>query len=152
MLDWIREHDVLLGWLAVASAVMFVGSIVLVPWLVARIPADHFASPKRRVHPWVRKHPVVRVLLMFGKSLLGLVLIVAGIAMLVIPGQGLLTIVVGILLVDFPGKFRLERWAVSRGPVLRSINWLRARAHRPPLQLDARPPATPAASPQREAG
>ena len=54
--------------------------------------------------------------------------------MLVTPGQGVLTIVVGMLLFDFPGKFRLERWLVTRPTVWRSINWLRERAGREPSQ------------------
>ena len=50
--------------------------------------------------------------------------------MLVAPGQGLLTMVVGLLLVDFPGKYRLERWLVTRQQVWRSINWLGASSAR----------------------
>jgi hypothetical protein len=70
------------------------------------------------------------------KNLLGYILIVAGILMLVLPGQGTWTIVVGIMLLNFPGKYKLERWIVSRGPVLRSINWVRRRAGRDPLVLE----------------
>jgi hypothetical protein len=54
--------------------------------------------------------------------------------MLLVPGQGLLTIAVGLMLVDFPGKFRFERWLAVRPPVWRSINWLRKRAGRGPLE------------------
>ena len=32
-----------------------------------------------------------------------------GVAMLALPGQGLLTMLVGIMLMNFPGKFRLEQ-------------------------------------------
>jgi len=61
---------------------------------------------------------------------------VAGIIMLVLPGQGIFTILIGIMLLNFPGKYRLERWIVARRPVLRSINWLRRRAGRAPLVPD----------------
>jgi hypothetical protein len=54
--------------------------------------------------------------------------------MLIVPGQGLLTVAVGLTLVDFPGKFHLERWLATRGPVWRSINWLRKRAGREALK------------------
>jgi len=60
----------------------------------------------------------------------------AGIAMLVLPGQGILAILGGIELMDFPGKYRLERWIVSRPAVLRSVNWLRRRMGRPPLVFE----------------
>jgi hypothetical protein len=40
------------------------------------------------------------------------------------------------MLLNFPGKYRLERWIAARRPVLRSINWLRRRAGRAPLVPD----------------
>jgi hypothetical protein len=55
--------------------------------------------------------------------------------MLVVPGQGLLSIAVALIVLDFPGKFRLERWLATRPPVWRSLNWLRKRFDRPPLEI-----------------
>ena len=55
--------------------------------------------------------------------------------MLVLPGQGLLTILLGVTLLDFPGKFRMQKWVISRKGVLDSINWIRAKAHKRPLEL-----------------
>ena len=75
-------------------------------------------------------------MLLIGKNLLGGLLVLSGIAMLVLPGQGLLTIAMGLLLMDFPGKHRLERRIVRTRPVLRSINWLRRKAHKNPLKID----------------
>jgi hypothetical protein len=72
------------------------------------------------------------------KNLLGYILIAAGILMLVLPGQGMLTIVAGIMLLNFPGKYKLERWIVSRHQVLQSINWVRRRAGQAPLVLEDR--------------
>jgi hypothetical protein len=68
------------------------------------------------------------------KNLLGLVLVLAGIAMMLLPGQGLLTVFVGLLLLEFPGKHRLERRLIGWGPIYRAINRLRRRAGRPPLE------------------
>jgi hypothetical protein len=67
------------------------------------------------------------------KNLLGCLFVVAGLLMLVLPGQGLLSILIGIILLDFPGKYSVERWLISRPPVLHTVNWLRRRAGRPPL-------------------
>jgi hypothetical protein len=64
---------------------------------------------------------------------MGVVLLLAGILMLVLPGQGLFTMFVGIMMMNFPGKYKLERWVVARGPVLKSINWMRKRAGHEPL-------------------
>jgi Putative transmembrane protein (PGPGW) len=70
------------------------------------------------------------------KNLIGGVFVLAGIVMLVLPGQGVLTIMLGIALMNFPGKFQLERWIVSRGPTLWFINRLRRRRGRPALVLE----------------
>jgi hypothetical protein len=135
MLGWVSENRELLWWLTAASAVLFVGSLVLAPVLAARIPADYFAGERRPESPLARRHAAVRWAVVVLKNLAGLVLIGAGAAMLVLPGQGLLTIVLGVLLLDFPGKFRFERWLVSRPRVLSAINWVRAKAGRDPLRV-----------------
>ncbi len=136
MIDWIRTNDTILWGLAVASAVTFVATLVAVPWIVIRLPADYFAQTRRRGAGWSRQHPVVRIGLVAGKNALGVAFLAAGLAMLLLPGQGLLTMLVGVMLLDFPGKFRLERWFVARRPMRRSMNWIRARAGRPALVLD----------------
>jgi len=126
----------ILWWLAAASVLTFVGTLILVPWIVVRIPADYFAHGRRLGPRQDDRHPLVRKAVLVGKNLLGCVFILVGAAMLVLPGQGLLTIFVGIMLLNFPGKYRLERWLASRPPVLRSINWLRRRAGRAPMVLE----------------
>ena len=135
MVEWIQSHGSLLWWLTAASIVTFVSTPIVLPWVVVRIPADYFAHRRRQRKPWADQRPLVRGALVIGKSLLGYVFIAAGVLMLVLPGQGMLTILVGIILVDFPGKYRLERWIVTRRPVLRFINRLRRRAGRAPLVL-----------------
>ena len=75
-------------------------------------------------------------MLVIGKNVLGAIFVVAGIIMLVLPGQGIFTILIGIMLLDFPGKYQFERWIVARRPVFQSINWLRQRAGRAALVLD----------------
>lgn len=121
-------------WLMLFS-VPFIASILFVPWAVVRIPDDYFHHAKRHRVPWGEYHPVLRLLMLVAKNLLGLMLVLAGIAMLVLPGQGLLTMLIGLLFVDFPGKYRCERWLVTRKPVLQAINWLRHKHHKPPLRF-----------------
>ncbi len=134
MPDWIHIDETTLFALAVFSVISFVGTLMLVPVLAVRIPADYFAEKKRhRWEPWAHRHPVVRWTLLIAKNLLGYTFIVFGIAMLVLPGQGILTILIGIMFINFPGKYRLERWVVVREPVLNTINKLRNRAGREPL-------------------
>ncbi len=67
------------------------------------------------------------------KNILGLILLGAGILMLFLPGQGLLTIVLALSLLDFPGKRGLELRLIRQPRVYKAINWLRRKYKRPPL-------------------
>ena len=136
MLDWITIDETTVWYLAAFSIVSFIATLVLVPFLVVRIPEDYFAEKKRhRWEPWAHEHPLIRWSLLIAKNMLGYLFIILGIAMLVLPGQGILTILIGIMFINFPGKYRLERWAVTRPPVLRAINSLRRNAGRQPLTV-----------------
>ena len=106
------------------SAITFVVSLAIVPTLLSRIPANHFIRTQNPTPKIPSIHyPLVWVL----RNLAGLVLILAGLAMLILPGQGLLTIVIGIFVADFPGKKSLERKLVANKKVFNAINWIRAR-------------------------
>ena len=126
----------LLLWMMGASLLAFLGSLVLVPWLIVRIPADYFSHRRRPRPQWADRHPAVRLLLKSVRNVAGVCFLLVGLLMLALPGQGLLTMLVGLSLTSFPGKFRLERWAISRPPVLSAVNWLRRRAGRDELLLD----------------
>lgn len=130
---WIGDHQALLVWLGAVSLVLAVATVLLLPVVVVRLPADYFVASRRdlagRRGPLLWVEHVVR-------NLVGLVLIAAGLAMLLLPGQGLLTILIGALLVDFPGKRRLERWLVGKPSVLGFLNRMRVRRGRPPLRVD----------------
>ena len=61
--------------------------------------------------------------------------ILAGIAMCVLPGQGILTIFLGISLADLPYKRKIEYWILSFKKVQNGLNWIRRKANKPPLQF-----------------
>jgi len=128
LLQYISTHEHLVFWSLLISAITFVGTLLIVPALVCRIPVDYFNHTSREPTAWVEHHPIIRMALLVAKNLLGYVVILMGIAMLVLPGQGLLTIILGLMLINFPGKYRLERWLMSRKPILKSANWLRKKA------------------------
>jgi len=120
-------------WLGVGiSAVLAVGSIALVAYVVIHWPCDHF---KHHV-PGTPSEPQ-NPLATFGKNVAGVVLILLGLVMALpgIPGQGILTMIVGITLVDFPGKRGLERRLIGRPRILHAINRLRGRFGRAPLEM-----------------
>jgi hypothetical protein len=129
------QDPVLLGALAVVSVVTFAASLVGVPFFLARIPADYYSrSESKRLRRAPSRRPA-HVLVVLGKNALGAVLVVLGVLMLVLPGQGVLTLLIGLFLLDFPGKYRLERRLIGSKRVLPIVNALRARWNRPPLEL-----------------
>ncbi len=138
IVEWFRAHDSLMYWLAIGSAMTFVTTLIVVQILVIRIPDDYFLAKRRRVSHWRRLHPVPGIALLVLKNVCGIVFIVAGVAMLILPGQGFLTILIGVMLVNFPGKYRLERRFIHFRPVARSINWMRSKAGQPPLRMPRR--------------
>jgi hypothetical protein len=131
---WLVEPRTL-GVLTAVSLVLFVLSVVGVPWFVARMPTDYFSRRELAelgVEP--QKRRISQVVWLVAKNALGLFLFGAGVLMLIFPGQGLITMAVALILLDFPGKKRLERRILCSRPILRSINALRRRAGRPPLE------------------
>lgn len=144
LLQYIQNNEVALGWLAFSSFVIFLGSLIIVPFLVIRIPSDYFldskpgeGSGKRLKNPLIKiKNPFLRLTYKITKNAFGCIFILAGILMLVLPGQGILTIVIGIFLINFPGKKKFLVWLITRGKILRSINWLRNRSGRKPIIID----------------
>jgi len=138
VLDWLQAHPGLAGTIAVGSLVVAVIYLGLMFLVVARMSPDYFVAPRPAPGTFRTSHPVVRLLGRLVKNLLGIVFLVAGVAMLVLPGQGALTILIAVSLLDFPGKRRLELRIVCQRHVRRSIDWIRAKANRPPLILPGR--------------
>jgi Putative transmembrane protein (PGPGW) len=131
--QWITENGVVLGWLGAMSFAMFMGSLVIIPVLIAHIPADYFVDRERHLSRSRRMHPIAYLIFMMVKNAVGMLVIIVGIAMLVLPGQGILTILIGVSLTDFPGKYMLERSLVAQPSVYNAINWIRKRANKKPL-------------------
>lgn len=131
LLDALFSPAVLAG-LTASSLLLCLGSIVVVSWSVCRLPADYLVTGQAwpRVHGWKRAGRVLR-------NLLALVVLLVGVLLLVLPGQGLLTILAGCLLMDAPGKRRMELRLMQRPRVLAALNRLRGRRGRPPLRLPA---------------
>lgn len=133
MLEWIRLKPTLAGWSFGLSLFLFVGSLIAMPLIIARMRSDYFVRRKPTEASWTGRHPAMRIGFLIFKNLLGVILFLAGIAMLVLPGQGIITMVVGISLLNFPGKRRLELRIFRQRRIRRAVNWIREKANRPPL-------------------
>lgn len=135
VIPFMHDYETLLLWLTVASVIGFMASLIVIPWILIKIPSDYFSHTTRKKQQWGRYPPVIRVVLLIIKNLLGGVFILSGIVMLFIPGQGMLTIIIGIILTDLPGKYRMERWIINHTGILKYINRLRVRAKQSPLEV-----------------
>ena len=127
--------DELSGWqwltvFAALTTVSVVASVLAVRWQVRRMPADYFTRPpgqRTKVGP----------LTWLASNAAGLVVLVAGLVLLLTPGQGILLILIGLVMLDIPGKQTWERSIARRPKVLRALNWVRRRAGEPEFE----PPA-----------
>mgnify|MGYP005839666245 CR=1 FL=1 len=136
MFEWVGLSSTALWWIAFASMAMVVLVLIAAPWLIIRIPADYFAYTHRSgVHHPSKRH-WFRWIWLIAKNVIGVSFLFLGVLMLVLPGQGILTILVGVTLLDFPGKFRFQRWIVNRRGVLGSVNWIRRKAGKQALILE----------------
>ena len=119
-------------WFAVSSVVMFVGTLIAIPVILMRLPADYFDI--RIPRPWMENHhPILRLIGHIVKNVVGAVFLFAGFLMLFLPGQGVLTMLIGLSLIEFPGKRRVEAKIVGQSTVLSTINAMRAKFDKPPL-------------------
>ncbi len=135
-LEWFNQHRLLIEYLGIISAITLVATPVMISYLVVRIPEEYFLYDRDHLMEYRKKvHPLLWMFLMIAKNVLGIIFILAGIAMLVLPGQGIITILIGMIFIDFPMKRALEKWIVSRGKVLSAINWMRVRQGRKPLRI-----------------
>jgi hypothetical protein len=133
--DVLLGYQTALGWATAASLLMLAGSTLLIYVFVTRTPADYFAQPEPPPSPWAKVHPAAAIAMRIARNVAGLVLVMAGIAMLVLPGQGLLTILLGIMLLEVPGKRRVELMLLRRPEILAGLNWIRRHANRPPFEV-----------------
>ena len=132
--QWFADHPEVLIGMGISSIFIFLISIIGISWFVAQIPEDYFMLSKRQTSKWQQQKPILRFIIVVAKNILGLTLIIGGLLMLVLPGQGLLTIVTGLLLVNYPGKYKLEQKLVLMPSIYKALNWIRFKAKKPPLQ------------------
>ncbi len=131
---WFEDHPWVVWVAAGLSLCTLLAGLVVVPWIIVRIPPDYFTHARRSQSNWNKMHPALQIAVMAGKNLAGALLIFAGFIMLFVPGPGIVTALVGLALVDVPGKRRLERWIVARPAVFASLNKLRKKYNHPPLE------------------
>lgn len=119
--------------MGVFSLLLFAGTLIAVPVIIVALPHDlltrkYKSAGRQWLHLWYLPYIVI-------KNLVGYMLFIAGLAMLVLPGQGLLTLFLALALINFPGKKKLIRRLLGQKRIFNTITRLRARFHKPPLEL-----------------
>src|SRR5262249_18395567 len=132
MEQWISKDTLI--WVSTFSGVGLLVMAIITPWLIVRMPEDYFSHPQR--YNWLRRKPAsVRIPLRILKNLLAIVLVIVGVVMFLTPASGLFPILLGVVLADVPGKLKLQRWILCRKTIRKSMNWLRRKYHRKPVQV-----------------
>ncbi|KAA0445804.1 MAG: hypothetical protein FXV79_04550 [Candidatus Thioglobus sp.] len=124
------EYQDLLIAIGAISAIIFVASLALLPWMLGKISANYFVKSKVKTkikNPW-------QLLVAALKTLAAILLLIAGIIMLITPGQGIATILLALLLLEFPGKRSLELKIINNNSTFKTLNWLRSKAGKPPFK------------------
>ncbi len=120
-------------WFGSISLFVFLFSLLSIKWLVALIPEDYFVT--KRVTKIRSQNPLIWYLILILKNIVGYSLILGGVIMLVLPGQGLFTMIIGLMLSNYPGKYIIEKKFIAIPTILKSINWLRRKSNKPPLKV-----------------
>lgn len=142
MFDLLSDFVLALTWRkilvgALIFLVSFLANLGIVSLILVKLPADHF-SKSRKTKFWAGPRPAIHAAKVIGKNIAGVLLVALGIVLSLpgVPGQGLLTVLLGIMLLDFPGRHRLEQKLLSKPSIVNTINRLRERFGKPPLQLN----------------
>ena len=133
LLEIFEAYRSLIIWFGSISLFIFLFSLLTIRWLVALIPEDYFIN--KRVSKIRSLNPLLWYIFLIIKNIIGYSLILGGIMMLVLPGQGIFTIIIGLMLSNYPGKYSIERRFIAIPSILKSINWLRRKSNKPPINL-----------------
>ena len=133
LIEIFNAYKNLILWFGSVSLFVFLFSLLSIKWLVALIPEDYFINKK--YSKIKTNNQIGWYLILILKNLVGYSLILGGIVMLVLPGQGLFTIIIGLMLSNYPGKYSVEKKFIAIPTILKSINWLRKKSNKPPLKL-----------------
>ena len=135
LIDWVAKHPALITQMALVSLALAATYAVGIFFAIVHMSSDYFVQKTPAEATWRRQHPLLRLLFRGLKNFAGSVVVLLGIAMLVLPGQGIFTILIGLTLLDFPGKRRLEILIVRRPSIRHGIDRVRKRVGQSPLIL-----------------
>ena len=137
IISWSSMNTDLLFLLGSLSIFILIISVFMMVLIISFLPEDYFKSQNRNLISSVQnsRYPMLKLLVLITKNFFGVLLLLSGILMLVLPGQGILTIITGLVFMDYPGKYKFERKLLRQKGVINSINWIRSRLSKPSLKV-----------------
>ena len=137
IISWSSMNSDLLFLLGSLSIFILIISVFMMVLIISFLPEDYFKSENRNLISSVQnsRYPLLKLLVLITKNFFGVMLLLSGILMLVLPGQGILTIITGLVFMDYPGKYKFERKLLRQKGVINSINWIRSRLSKPSLKV-----------------
>ena len=115
--------------LSISGLLMAIVSVIALPWVVVRMPADYFVTVRKTKQD---RSPLGWLVWLLRNSL-AIVLLIVGLLMLVLPGQGLLMILIALGVSTSRHKYSFERSIIRRKAVFKTVNWIRKRFQRSPI-------------------
>jgi hypothetical protein len=143
VLEFMDANRAWLWWMGAVSLATFIVALVLLPWYIGRLPADYFTEEYvRRKRARAKSRASVAIAVHVIRNIFALLLIIAGLAMLFLPGQGVLTVLLGVLLLTIPGKRPVMKWIACRHGVCGTLNWIRRKRGHPEFEGLPRSPGS----------
>lgn len=131
--DSILANAEFVNFILICSVISFLAAMFLMPLVASKIPADYFSDEHKK--PFAPQNVILYLLYKILKNLFGVFMALLGVILLFTPGQGLLCILIASILLDYPGKFRFQRFLISKKPVWKGLNWLRKISGVGPLEF-----------------
>jgi hypothetical protein len=154
------ENGNLLKGMALGSLGFFVLTPLAAPVFLVMMPADILVRSRRRMSERATLGKLGFVFWHIFKNLIAVALMLLGILLLFLPGQGLLTLFAGTMLADIPGKKALLHRLLKAKGIKSKVDRLRVKYRKIALIYPDRsstttfpetePPAHPDSSPPRD--
>jgi hypothetical protein len=126
-------------WIVALTTTASITYFVVITYFITQMDKQYFVRRKtseddtmQHIHLTSMNRSVACVV-QIAKIILGFGLLVCGILMLVLPGQGLITMLIGLSLLPFPGKDKMEERILARNSVRSTLNWIRLKAKKEPF-------------------
>ena len=126
----------------VITTVLSIVYFIVISYTITQLDTRYFLHKENPGDDAIKKSKLtsqasIKTLLFnFAKIIVGICLVVCGLVMLVLPGQGLITMLIGLSLIPFPGKHKFEKNILARKSVRYSLNWIRRKANKTPFIFD----------------